>query len=91
VQRRIAVEDHGRSLGNHRGGGRRDVNDGVLLIAAPDERRAGIEVGSGIEAALADERAGAIIQNDILPRFRTGQMPEGIVAGSEAIIREITR
>ena len=34
---------------------------------------------------------GEIIRNEILPRFKEGKYPEGIAAGSEAIIREITR
>ena len=69
--------------------GRRGHDDGVLLIVAPNERRVGIEVGYGLEKALTDEEAGAIIQQRILPRFRRGAMAAGVLDGSAGIIREI--
>lgn len=84
-----SIEDYGVTLGRWWGIGRKDSNDGVLLIVAPKERKVRIEVGGGLEKALRDEEAGEIIRNDILPRFRAGRMPDGILAGSEDIIREI--
>lgn len=84
------IEDYGRTLGNHWGIGRKGADDGVLLVVAPVERKVRIEVGKGLEKALTDEEAAAIVQDDILPRFIAGQMSEGITAGSDTIIREIT-
>ncbi len=48
-----------------------------------------IEVGYGLEKALTDDEAAAIINDDILPAFRKGTLPEGIEAGASGIIREI--
>ncbi|NIJ21422.1 uncharacterized protein FHS95_003125 [Sphingomonas naasensis] len=86
-----SVEDYGVTLGRHWGIGRKGLDDGVLLLVAPNERKVRIEVGYGLEKALTDEEAGSIIRTDILPGFRAGRMAEGIVAGSESIIREITQ
>lgn len=85
------IADYGLNLGRTWGIGRKCFNDGVLLIVAPNERKVRIEVGYGLEKALTDEEARAIVDKDILPRFKAGDMPGGIQAGSEAIIREITR
>jgi uncharacterized protein len=85
------IADYGVNLGRTWGIGRKCFNDGVLLIVAPNERKVRIEVGHGLEKALRDEEAGEIIRNEILPRFKEGKYPEGIAAGSEAIIREITQ
>jgi len=85
-----AIEDYGLTLGNHWGIGRKGVNDGVLLLVAPGERKVRIEVGYGLEKALTNAEAGRIISADILPRFKAGQMAQGIAAGSESVIREIT-
>ncbi len=85
------IEDYGLTLGRFWGIGRAGFNDGVLLVVAPAERKTRIEVGYGLEKALRDEEAGQIIRSEILPRFREGKMADGIVAGSEAIIREITQ
>ncbi|WP_448662396.1 TPM domain-containing protein [Sphingomonas sp. CJ20] len=85
-----AIEDYGRALGNFWGIGRARVNDGVLLIVALNERKTRVEVGYGLEKALTDGEAAHIIDSDILPSFRQGKMADGILAGSNAIIRETT-
>ncbi|MDQ0248906.1 uncharacterized protein J2W22_000953 [Sphingomonas kyeonggiensis] len=85
------VEAYSLRLFNRWGIGRKGVNDGVGLLVAPDDRKVRIEVGGGLGKALTDAETGAIIEKDIVPRFKTGDMPGGITAGSEAIIREITQ
>jgi uncharacterized protein len=85
-----AIEDYGRTLGNYWHVGRRQANDGVLLLVAPAERKVRIEVGHGLESTLTNARAAAIIARDILPAFRTGDLPGGIAAGAAAIARTLT-
>jgi uncharacterized protein len=84
------IEEVGIALGNGWGIGRKEADDGVLLIVAPNERKVRIEVGCGLETTLTDAEAKAILDAEVLPRFGKGQMVEGIDAGSRAIIREIT-
>ncbi len=83
------IATFGVDLGRRWGVGRKDIDDGVLLIVAPNERKARIEVGYGLEKALRDEEAGRILRDAILPAFRAGDMPKGITAGVDGIIREI--
>ena len=83
------IATFGVDLGRRLGVGRKNINDGVLLIVAPKERKARIEVGYGLEKALRDEEAGRIMRDAILPAFRAGDMPKGIAAGVEGIIGEI--
>ncbi|MEO9131005.1 MAG: TPM domain-containing protein [Sphingomonas sp.] len=85
-----SIENYGVMLGRTWRIGRKGINDGVLLIVAPVERKVRIEVGYGLERALRDEEARAIIDSAILPAFRTGDFPRGIVAGVDGIIREIS-
>lgn len=80
------IEEYGYQLGRHWGIGRRDEDDGVLLIVAPNERRVRIEVGYGLEGVLTDALAANIIHTVILPAFRRGQFEAGIVAGVDAIL-----
>lgn len=80
------IEDYGLALGNFWRLGRKDANDGALLIVAPTERKVRIEVGRGLESTLTNAKAGAIIDDDILPAFRAGDMSGGIVAGAGKII-----
>ncbi len=83
------IDDYGLKLANFWGVGRQCYDDGILLIVAPNERKVRIEVGKGLEAALTNAEAKAIVDRDLLPRFKEGDFPSGIFAGSEAIIREI--
>jgi uncharacterized protein len=58
----MAIERFGYTLGNHWGVGRADADNGVLMILALEDRKIRIEVGSGLERILTDDRAAQIIQ-----------------------------
>lgn len=84
-----AIEDFGYQLGRHWGIGQEGRNNGVLLIVAPKERKVRIEVGYGLEGDLPDAIAKSIIENEILPAFRSKDYPRGIAAGVDTIIEAI--
>jgi uncharacterized protein len=75
------IEDFGYRLGRAWRIGQGGVNNGVLLIVAPNERKVRIEVGRGLEPQLTDALSALIIQNAILPAFRRGDWAGGIKAG----------
>jgi uncharacterized protein len=79
------IEDYGYQLGRAWGIGQAGGNNGVLLIIAPEERKVRIEVGYGLEPVLTDALSALIIQNQILPSFRTGGYEAGITRGVDAI------
>lgn len=82
------IRDYGYQLGRHWGIGTRE-NDGVVLLVAPNERKVAIEVGYGLEPILTDALSSLIISEQILPRFRAGDMAGGIVTGADAILSQI--
>jgi uncharacterized protein len=84
------IEEYGVDLGRHWGIGRKDHDDGILLIVAPAERRVRIEVGRGLERRVTDPYAARVIQEKILPSFRRGRFEEGIDAGSQAILARLS-
>jgi uncharacterized protein len=69
--------------------GRKKVDDGALLVVAKDDHKLRIEVGYGLEGALTDVTARRIIDEIIVPRFKTGDFAGGISAGVDRIIRII--
>lgn len=75
------IEDFGYQLGRAWGIGQKGVDNGVLLIVAPSERKVRIEVGRGLEPQLTDILTKLIIENAILPAFRRGDFAAGIKAG----------
>lgn len=69
--------------------GRGEVDDGVLLLVAKDDRSLRIEVGYGLEGALTDATSSRIIRETIVPLLRQGQYFNGINAGIDQITRVI--
>lgn len=83
------IEDYGYQLGRHWGIGQKDKDTGVLLIVAPPEKKVRIEVGYGLEPILTDALSSVILQTQVLPRFRAGDVPGGIVAGTDALVQQL--
>lgn len=84
------IEDYGYQLGRAWGIGSEKTDDGALLIVAPAEKKVRIEVGYGLEPVLTDGLSSVIIQTAILPKFRDGDMEAGIVAGTDALIQQLS-
>jgi uncharacterized protein len=72
------IEEYATKLFRDWGIGNKKTNNGVLLIAAIDDRKIRIEVGYGLEGAIPDITTASIIQNDIVPNFKTGDYYHGI-------------
>lgn len=66
--------------------GRANVDDGVIVIVAKDDRALRIEVGYGLEGAVPDLKASRIIREIITPRFRQNDYYGGIAAGTQAVM-----
>lgn len=66
--------------------GRKGVDDGVILLIAPEDRELRIEVGYGLEGAIPDATANRIIDEFITPRFKEGDFPGGVHAGIDRLI-----
>lgn len=66
--------------------GRKNVDDGALLIVAKNDRTLRIEVGYGLEGVLNDATSNRIINEIIVPRFQQGDFYGGIDAGVDRMI-----
>ena len=67
--------------------GNKATNNGVLIIAAIEDRQIRIEVGYGLEGAIPDITANQIINSDIRPNFRSNDYYDGLDKASESIIK----
>jgi uncharacterized protein len=83
------IEEYGYQLGRHWGIGQKGQNNGAVLIVAPNERKARIEVGYGLEARLTDALSRTIIDQQMLPHFRQGDYSSGTLEGTAAILRAL--
>jgi uncharacterized protein len=83
------IEDYGYQLGRAWQIGQKGQNNGVLFIVAPAEHKVRIEVGYGLEPILTDALSSVILQEQVLPKFRAGDVEGGVVDGTNAIIAQL--
>jgi uncharacterized protein len=66
--------------------GHAGLDNGVIVLVAPHERRVRIEVGYGLEGVIPDVVASRIIRERMTPLFAQGRMADGIEAGLDAVM-----
>ena len=84
-----AVDDFANLLFNRWGVGRKNHDDGVLILAAIDDHKLRIEVGDGLNSTLSDDAAAQIIASSIVPRFKADDYNGGLYDGTLAVARRI--
>ena len=75
------IEDYGYRLGRAWAIGDKQKDDGVILLIAPNEKKVRIETGYGARVFLTDAVSSVIIRNSIVPKFKAGDFPGGIMPG----------
>jgi uncharacterized membrane protein YgcG len=65
--------------------GKKDLDNGVLIVIALKERKARIEVGKGIEGDLTDIQSSVIIRENIFPHWKRGNLYAGLASAVDAI------
>ncbi|MGB3544374.1 TPM domain-containing protein, partial [Rubrivirga sp.] len=81
----VAPVDYATEILRSWGVGRANIDDGVVLLVAVQDRDVFIATGFGAEGALTDATAGTIIRSVIVPRFRQGAFYAGIDEATTAI------
>jgi uncharacterized protein len=82
-------ERYAQDLFVHYGIGKKDANNGVLLLVAKDERKARIHTGYHAESVITDAVATRIVREQIAPKTKAGDWSGGIAAGARAVAAEI--
>ncbi|HEY5500614.1 MAG TPA: TPM domain-containing protein, partial [Candidatus Humimicrobiaceae bacterium] len=85
----ITIEEYAVELFQKWGIGKKEKDNGVLLLISKEDRKLRIEVGYGLEGALTDLESGRIINNIIVPQFKAGDYNTGTYNGVVAIANEI--
>ena len=83
------IEQYGIRVAEQWRLGRAGIDDGILVLVALNDRRVRIEVGYGLEGAVPDAIAYRIIDAEILPAFRRGDVYRGLADGVDRLIRVV--
>jgi uncharacterized protein len=81
------IEDVALKILRDWGVGNQKNNNGIVILAAIQEHKLRIEVGYGLEGAIPDMTAKAIIETDLKPNFRNNDYYHGLDAATTSIIQ----
>lgn len=80
------IAQYAFELGDKWGIGRKQHNNGVLMLIALNDRKVFIATGQGLEGVLPDALLSQIIRQVITPQFKQGFYASGIERGLDYII-----
>ena len=86
-----AIEELGLEILRNWGVGDKELNNGVVLLVIPPERKSRIEVGYGLEGALPDGKTGRIQDDYMLPYFQQGNFDQGVLNGFQVLAQEVAK
>lgn len=71
--------------------GKKGTDNGILILVAPNDRVARIEVGYGMEGVITDLIANQIVQKVMIPEFKNGNYSQGIEKAVDSLIGIINK
>ncbi len=81
------IEDYARKILRDWGVGNKKTNNGIVLLVAIKDHKVRIETGYGMEGSIPDVTASHIIQDNIVPNFRSDNYYQGLNDATDAIIK----
>jgi len=85
------IETYAVKLFEEWGIGVKGKDNGLLILVAPNDREARIEVGYGLEGSITDIQSGIIVRNVMIPAFKEGNYAKGISESVDAVIAVIEK
>lgn len=79
------INDFATRLFEKWGIGKKGKDNGILLIAAIEDRKVRIEVGYGLEGPIPDAKAGRLLDENVIPLFKEGNYAGGLINGTRAL------
>lgn len=86
-----AIDEYALGILRKWGIGDKNLNNGVLLLVAVDDRKSRVEVGYGLEGALPDAKTGEIQDDYMIPHFQQGNYDKGILNGYLALATVVAK
>lgn len=68
--------------------GRSGQDKGLLMLVAVEDRKVRLQPGDGLEGDLPDGKLGRILDEEVLPHFKTGDWLSGVRAGLATSLKE---
>jgi uncharacterized protein len=82
-----AIEDYALKILRDWGVGNKKTNNGIVVLAAINDHKVYIATGYGMEGAVPDITAKEIVDNDIIPNFKSNDFYGGFNNAADDIIK----
>ncbi|MBQ8251533.1 MAG: TPM domain-containing protein [Alphaproteobacteria bacterium] len=82
----IPINEYAKNLGNLWGIGDKKLNNGIVMLIAPNERKVWIATGIGIEKTLTNSKVQQIINNKMLPYLKEDDYNRATIAGVNGLL-----
>src|SRR6185437_15260046 len=86
MQSDSSIEDYTVRVAREWKVGQKNKNNGAVLFVFVNDHKMYLQVGYGLEGVLPDALCKRIIDEQITPRFRSGDFNGGLTAGVQSII-----
>jgi len=81
------IAEYGKELINFWGVGKKDKNNGLLIIVSKKRQEVRIAMGLGTEKVFSSEESQEVVDNVMIPHLSNGDFAEAVYDGLEAIIK----
>lgn len=85
------IDEFATNLFRDWGLGKKDTNNGLLLLVSKNERQMVFRTGGGMEGLLPDGYLGSVIRKEIAPNFREGDYDGGVLNGVSSVNEVLMR
>ncbi len=86
----LSIEDYSQKLFQRYGIGKKDKNNGLLILFAQDDRKIRIHVGYGLESITTDATAGKLLDQWAVPRFKEQAYGRGLYDLAKALVLKVS-
>ena len=87
----MEIEDYSYELANTLGIGKKDEDNGVLLLISKSDTRVRLEIGEGLEGCLNDSKCGRILDNYFVPYREKSEYSTGTYETIKAVVSVIAK
>ncbi|GKX65233.1 TPM domain-containing protein [Inconstantimicrobium mannanitabidum] len=74
-----SIEEYANGLFREWGIGKKDKNNGLLILIVKNDRKYRVEVGTGLEGVLPDLKCKDIMETYATPKFKNDKYAEGLI------------
>jgi uncharacterized protein len=86
----VEVKQFATALFNEWHIGKKENDNGLLILMVEDQGKVTFETGYGMEGILPDAICSRIIRNDMVPFMKTGKYGEGLLSGVKATLKVLS-